>query len=97
MKSDITDVKARDHFIINYKLAETGSMGGVNVSVDDATQSYTFDIEVPRNSSIALQAMSADAWATFANLTGVVTATTSAFDPQYLTLMYKQADAAEWN
>ncbi len=97
MKRDITDVKARDHFIINYKLAETGSMGGVNVSVDDATQSYTFDIEVPRKSSIALQAMSADAWATFANLTGVVTAKTSAFDPQYLTLMYKQADAAEWN
>ena len=97
MKRDITDVKARDHFIINYKLAETGSMGGVNVSVDDATQSYTFDIEVPSKSSIALQAMSADAWATFANLTGVVTAKTSAFDPQYLTLMYKQADAAEWN
>ena len=96
-KRDITDVKARDHYIINYKLADTGTMGGVNVSVDDATQSYTFDIEVPRKSSIALQTMAADAWATFANLTGVVTAKTSAFDPQSLTLMYKQYDAADWN
>ena len=77
MGREITDVKARDHFIINYKIAEAGSVGGVTVSVDDATQSYTFDIEVPRKSSTSLNAGAANAFTTFAYLSGAVTAKTS--------------------
>ena len=96
MEKDITDVKARDHFIINYKIAEAGSIGGVTVKVDDATQSYTFDIEVPRQSSTALNAAAANAFASFAYLTGTVTAKTSEFDDSNLCLQWKKSTDDDW-
>lgn len=96
MTREVTDVKARDHYIINYKIAEAGSVGGVTVKVDDATQSYTFDIEVPRQSSTSLNAGGANAFTTFANLTGAVTAKTSEFSESYLTLQWKKASDANW-
>lgn len=96
MSKDVTDVKARDHFIINYKIAEAGSIGGVTVIKDDATQSYTFDIEVPRKSSLALNASAANAFATFANLTGAVTAKTSSFDENSLKLQWKKESDDAW-
>ncbi len=96
MGREITDVKARDHFIINYKIAEAGSVGGVTVSVDDATQSYTFDIEVPRKSSTSLNASAANAFTTFAYLSGAVTAKTSEFSESNLTLQWKKNTDADW-
>jgi hypothetical protein len=96
MSKDITDVKARDHFIINYKIAEAGSIGGVTVSVDDATQSYTFDIEVPRKSSTSLNANAANAFTSFAYLSGAVTAKTSEFDESKLTLQWKKSTDDDW-
>ena len=97
MSNDITEVNARDHFIINYKLADTGNMGGVKVEVDDETQTYTFNIEIPRKSSIALEASPANAWSTFADLAAAVTAKTTTFDESNLTLQWKKQDATEWN
>lgn len=96
MSNDVTDVKARDHYIVNYKLAETGSMGGVTVKVDDETQSCTFDIEIPRKSSTALQANKANAWSNFAELSGSVTGKTATFDATKLKLQYKEKNASEW-
>lgn len=94
--NEITDVKARDHFIITYKVADAGNMGGVSVSIDDATQTYTYTIEVPRKSSIGLQANNIVAWSRFANLTGLVTAKTSDFDATAVTLQWKSADDDNW-
>ena len=96
MSRDITDVKPRDHYIVNYKIAEAGSMGGVTVKVDDATQSYTFNIEIPRKASIALQANKANAFSNFADLAGAVTAKTSDFNFAHMKLQYKQKSASEW-
>lgn len=96
MSNEITDVKARDHFIINYRLADTGSMGGVTVVVDDETQSYTYNIEIPRKSSIALETRNANAWSTFADLSMAVTAKTASFDEANLKMQWKREDAAEW-
>lgn len=96
MSKDITDVKARDHFIINYKIAEAGSLGGITVKVDDATQSYTFDIEVPRKSSTSLNASAANAFTSFAYLTGAVTAKTTEFDDTKLCLQWKKSTDADW-
>lgn len=96
MSNDITDVKARDHFIINYKIAEAGSIGGVTVKVDDSTQSYIFDIEVPRKSSTSLNAGSANTFTSFAYLTGAVTAKTSEFNESYLKLQWKKSTDADW-
>lgn len=96
MSNDITDVKARDHYIINYKLASSGSMGGITVKTDDATQSYTYEIQIPRKSSIALETKAANAWSTFADLTCGVTAKTETFDESGLSLQWKRQDAEEW-
>ena len=93
---DITEVKARDHFIINYKIAEAGSVGGITVKFDDSTQSYTFDVEVPRKSSTSLNAQTANAFSTFAYLTGVVIAKTSEFSDEHLTLQWKKSSDADW-
>lgn len=92
----IENVQARDHYIITYKVADAGSMGGVTVHVDDATQSYTYTVEVPRKSSTALQADRVNAWSNFANLTGSVTAKTTDFDATAVTLQWKQQNAADW-
>lgn len=97
MEREITDVKARDHFIINYKIAEAGSVGGITVKYDDSTQSYTFDVEVPRQSSTSLNAGTANAFTTFAYLTGAVTAKTSEFSEEYLTLQWKKSSDDNWN
>ena len=96
MSKEITDVKARDHFIINYKIADAGSIGGVTVTVDDATQSYTFDVEVPRKPSISLVASQANAFSSFAYLTGAVTAKTSEFKDENLSLQWKKSTDADW-
>ena len=96
MSNDITDVKARDHYIINYKLASSGSMGGITVKTDDATQSYTYEIQIPRKSSIALDTKTANAWSTFADLSCGVTAKTTSFDESGLSLQWKRQDAEEW-
>jgi len=96
MSNDITDVKARDHYIINYKLASSGSMGGITIKTDDATQSYTYEIQIPRKSSIALETKAANAWSTFADLTCGVTAKTETFDESGLSLQWKRQDAEEW-
>lgn len=94
--NQVTDVKARDHFIINYKVAEAGSIGGVHVYIDDATNSYNYTIEVPRKSSTALQAFAANAWSTKASLRAAVTAKTSSFSLDDLKLQWQQDGATEW-
>lgn len=95
-ENTIEDVNARDHFIINYKVAEGGKMGGVTVFVDDATNTYTYNVEVPRKSSTALQANNANAWGNFALLGGMVTAKTNDFDPSCVTLQWKLQSDANW-
>lgn len=97
MSRDITDVKARDHYIITYKLAEAGTMGGINIKVDDATKTYTYTIEVPRKSSTALATNKANAWSTFAYLSGAVISKTSQFDKTKVSLLWKPSNAETWN
>lgn len=97
MSKDVTGVKARDHYIINYKIAEAGSLGGVTVKVDDATQAYNFTIEVPRKSSTSLQANQANAYTNMAYLSGAITAKTATFDESKLVLQYKKKANADWS
>lgn len=96
LSNDVTDVNARDHFIINYKIADAGSIGGITVKFDDSTQSYTFDVEVPRQSSTSLNTQTANAFASFAYLKGAVTAKTSEFSEEYLSLQWKKSSDANW-
>ena len=97
-----TDVKARDHYILNFKLADEGHLGdgtggGIQVEVDESTNTYTFTFEVPRKSAIAVVARAANAWSNFAYLNASVTAKTESFKNSGLKIQWRQKNAAEWN
>lgn len=93
---EITDVQARDHYIINYTVAAHGYQGGVTVKVDPTTNTYTYTFEVPRKGGTSLAAYSANAWSTFAYLEGAVTAKKGDFDSSNIKLQWKAENAAEW-
>ena len=92
----ITGVQARDHYIINYTVAAHGYQGGVTVQVDPTTKTYTYTFEVPRKGGTGLAAYTANAWSTFATLTGAVTGKKPDFDATKLKMRWKAADAADW-
>lgn len=102
MTRSFTDVKARDHYILNFKLADEGYLGdgtggGIKVEVDESTNTYTFTFEVPRKSAISLVTRSANAWSSFAMLNASVTAKTETFTNSGLKIQWRQKNATEWN
>ena len=66
LEQKLDDAKARDHFILNYKLQETGS-GNITVTVDPTTHEYNYTFTVSPN-AVAGANLSASAWTTFAYL-----------------------------
>lgn len=60
LKNEFTDVKARDHYILNYKLAETGN-SNITVTVDPTTHEYTYTFTVSPESTNGAE-ISASAW-----------------------------------
>ena len=96
----IKDVKARDHYIINYKVAESGTQGRVEVVIDDASNSYIYNVELPQESGIVLEANAvtdseADAiTGNYAVLSG--TATGDEMDVEKIVLRYRQRGTSEW-
>ena len=102
MSSSFTDVKARDHYILNFKLADEGYLGdgtggGIHVEVDESTNTYTFTFEVPRKSAISLVTRAANAWSNFAILNASITAKTEAFQYSGLKMEWREKNAVEWN
>lgn len=94
---EITGVQARDHYIINYTVAASGNQGKVTVQVDPTTNTYTYTFEVPRKGGTSLAAYPANAWSTFAYLSGAITAKKGDFDQTKLQLQWKAANAETWN
>lgn len=99
LETSIDNVKARDHYIFNFKLAEDKGEGsaGIEVTVDESTNTYTFTVPVPRKSAIALQTRAANAWSTFAYLNAQVTSKTDAFEPNCLSIQWRQNGQEAWN
>lgn len=94
--NEITNVKPRDHFILNYKIAETGSMGGVNVTVDETQTIYTFTFKV--STEVANQlAAKANAWSNFAYLEGEIISAKDELDPASISFEYKQKTSEVWS
>ena len=93
-KDTITGIKAQENVILRYRIASSGS-SNIGVTVDDATKTYTYTIGVPVTATNTLIA-SANAWSTFAYLTGEVPSFADVFDQSKLEFQYKTADAAEW-
>lgn len=92
----ITNVKARKHYILNFKVAETGDIGGVSVSVDGTETVYTFTFNVSTEASTKLGAEPANAWSNFAYLEGSILSSSEELDPANMHFEYKKADAEEW-
>lgn len=96
MSKEVTDVQARDHYRILYKLADVGSTGGITVTVDETTREYNFTISIPRKSSISLQSYTPSAWSNFADLSAAVLSKTQSFDNSKLTFQYRKQSETEW-
>lgn len=93
-KDTITGIKAQENVILRYCIASSGS-SNIHVSVDDATKTYTYTIGVPVTATNTLIA-SANAWSSFAYLTGEVRSFTDIFDQSKLEFQYKTVEADEW-
>lgn len=92
----INGVKARDHYILNYKVAESGSAGGVNVTVDDTQTIYTFTFNVSTEATTSLDVKTANAWSNFAYLEGSIGSSVEELDATCMTFEYKPASADAW-
>ena len=92
----IKGVKARKHYILNFKVAETGEIGGVNVSVDGTETIYTFTFNVSTEVSTELGIEAANAWSNFAYLRGSILSSTDELDPNSMYFEYKKSDSEEW-
>ena len=98
---DFTNVQPRDHYILNFKLADEGYLGdgaggGIKVEVDETTKTYTFTFEVPRKSAITLVTRGANAWSNFAMLNASVTAKIESFTNDGLTFQWRKVGDANW-
>ena len=96
LSQDFTKVKARDHYILNYKIAESGS-GDITVGVDETEKAYTYDIKVPVKSTTSLVARTANAWSNFTYLEGFIASSESELDPSFMKFEYKKKNEVEWN
>lgn len=92
----IKGVKARKHYILNFKVAETGEIGGVNVSVDGTETIYTFTFDVSTEVSTKLGVEGANAWNRVAYLEGSILSSKEELDPASMYFEYKEASSEEW-
>lgn len=91
-EQSITGVKAKDHYILNFK-NQTASSGDITVTVDPTMHLYTYDFMVdPKQTSGAL--LSASAWSRMAYLTAAEISN----DVTYAALkfQYRQKGAEQW-
>lgn len=93
---EITNVQARDHYILNYKAADQGSMGGVDITVDESETIYTFNVVVSTKATTQLQTNPANAWSNFAYVSGAIVAFEGTPDPAKMYFEYKANSADTW-
>ena len=102
MSRSFTEVQARDHYILNIKMAEEGYLGdpangGIRVEVDETTNTYTYTLLLPEKSSVSLVTANANAWSTFAYLEGSLVSKSSVFQSERLTFRWRKQGDEAWN
>lgn len=91
-EQQITGVKAKDHYILNFK-NQTTSSGDVTVTVDPSMHLYTYDFTVdPAQTSGAL--LSASAWSRMAYLTATEISNDVTFSA--LKFQYRRKGTESW-
>ena len=99
LERPITGVKARDHYILNCKLGDSGN-SGITVEADDSEKEYTYTFEVPTVASTRLGAETpAVLWSRFAHLEGSILSKSESFvpDPSAMRFEWKKKEDVNWN
>ena len=92
----VPQVKAREHHIFNYTVAESGS-SSITVEVDGSETIYTFKFPVSTEPSTSLSIKSINPWSHFAYVNGEISAIESgkSLDPAYMKFEYS-SDNTNW-
>lgn len=94
--TSIADVKARKHYILNFKVADAGSIEKPTISINGEEIIFTFTFDVSTEASTQLEVQPANAWSNFAYLEGGVASSEGELDPAAMRFEYKTTDAEEW-
>lgn len=96
---EVAQVNAREHHIFNYTVAETGTLGGVTVTVDGSETIYTFLFPVSTQPTTSLSLKSANPWSTFAYVEGTISALEAGktLDPAYMKFEYSSDGGTNWS
>lgn len=96
LTKELTEVKARDHYLLNYKLADQGN-ASIKIEADSKEQEYNFTFNVSKEVATSLGVKRPSAWSTFALLEGEVISSTGVLDPACMTFEYKkQGETSDW-
>ena len=102
MSDVIRDVKARDYFRIKFSVAEAGSIGSIDIYLDETTRTYNISINVPRESTVSLNANriteSVAAAAAVGGSSAVLSGTAAGkdMDKGKLFLQYRKKGTEDW-
>lgn len=94
--TSIADVKARKHYILNFKVADAGSIDKPTITINGEEIIFTFTFDVSTEASTQLEVQPANAWSNFAYLEGGVASSEGELDPAAMRFEYKATDAEEW-
>lgn len=94
--TSIADVKARKHYILNFKVADAGSIEKPTISINGEEIIFNFPFNVSTEASTKLEAQPANAWSNFAYVEGNVGSSGGEIDPAAMRFEYKAANAEEW-
>lgn len=97
LEQKLEGVKVRDHYILNYKLADKGS-SNISVTVDPSLNEYNYTFEVNMQESALTADFVPNAWAKFAYLEASnVQSSKGELDPENVTFKYRKKGDADWN
>ena len=93
---EITGVKARDHYILQYRVGDAGNgNGNVSITVDESTKTYTYTVTISTFKEPTLTVSSVNAWAKLAYLEGkALNVDTS---KGTVTFQYRKKSTADWS
>lgn len=98
LEQKLEGVKVRDHYILNYKLADKGS-SNISVTVDPTHNEYNYTFEVNmQESALTADFVPANAWAKFAYLEASnVQSSKGELVPENVTFKYRKKGDKDWN
>lgn len=94
--TSIADVKARKHYILNFKVADAGSIEKPTITVNGEEIIFNFTFDVSTEASTKLEAQPANAWSNFAYVEGSVASSVGEIDPAAMRFEYKATNIDEW-